>query len=87
MNRVVGGEDIAVRHHGDRDGGGHVADNIPIRPPGVHLRPGAPVYGERGSAGALTDAGKFDGVDMAAVKALAEFDRDGAAGGLGSRRS
>ena len=41
--------------------------------------------GKRGGSGTFADAGKFDGVDIAVVKALAEFDRDGTAGGFDDR--
>ena len=71
------GEDIAVGDDGDGDGCLDSADDVPVRPARVHLRPRAPVHRDRGGPGGFTDFGEFHRVDAAAVPAFAELDGHG----------
>ena len=82
MRRVLGREDIAVCNDRDAHGLAHLADNVPVRAPGVHLRARPAVYGDSGCAAVLAHARKVHGVDAAVVPALAELHRDGAARAL-----
>ena len=66
---------VAVGEHRDAHGAFYVADDVPVGLPGIHLRAGAAVHRDRRGAGALAHFGERHGIDIAFIKALAEFDR------------
>ena len=77
MRRILGGKYIAVCDDRNIDGFFHLADDIPVRTAGVHLRSRSAVHGYRGSPRLLHYLCKLHGIDTSAVKSLSELDRNG----------
>ena len=77
-----GAHHIAVAN--DRDGNRvfHLADDLPIHRGSVHLLPGPAMNRHGISPGGFGHLGKFHGVDVAVIPALAELDGDRDAAGL-----
>ena len=77
MLRILRGKDVAVCDDRNVHRTAYLTDDVPIRTPGVHLRPRSAVDGDRRGTRLLRHACEFDGVYAAAVEALAKLHGHG----------